>query len=86
MMPAAMIADTASEASSIEANEASSGPHRLGHVGEPDGHGGDEPEGALGAHDDAGEIVAGALGDLAAQPHELPRARHQLQARGRGSW
>ena len=47
MMPSAMMAETASEASSMEANEARSVSHRLGHVGEADDHRGDEPEGAL---------------------------------------
>src|SRR6266571_3152797 len=65
-MPAAMIAETASEASSIG-------------VEEPDRDRGDDTEGAFGAHGDADEVVARVLGRLAAKTHEHPRAGHQLE-------
>ena len=39
-----------------------------------------ETEGPLRAHHDAGQVVAGPVLGLAAHPHQLPRARHHLEA------
>src|SRR6266704_3271580 len=47
------------------------GLHRLGHVEEPHRDRRHEAERPLGADGQAREVVAGAVGDLAAEPHDL---------------
>jgi len=56
-IPLAMISDTASDASVIDANVAQRGLHGLGRVEDADGDGGDDPTPF--AVDDAGQVVAG---------------------------
>ena len=74
-MPAAMIADTASEASTIERNAASTVLTASGACVQAHGHRRDEAERALGADGDAGEVVAGPVRRLAAEPHEVAARR-----------
>src|SRR5207249_9306323 len=52
---------------------------RLGRVEEPDRHRRHEAERPLRADGDARQVVARAVGDLPAEPHDLARARDQLE-------
>ena len=68
-MPAAMIAEVAAPAWSVRLEADQDRAHLLGQPDQPDGGGGDDAEGALGADDRAEQVVAGGVGGRAAERH-----------------
>ena len=59
-------------------NAGEQGAHRLGQPHQPDGDLGGDAERALGADERAEQVVAGRVGRLAAEPHDVAVGRDDL--------